>query len=84
MYLSDRILYYKKIGIFLIGNPASYCPVFSELNNPSLYADFLPLATPSLRPVGLTPSTARQRLRVALHPLPLYTLSYRAKNVILT
>ena len=35
----------EKTGIFSIGNPSSHCLENSNLNNASLYAAFLPLAT---------------------------------------
>ena len=64
----------EKTGIFLIGNPSSHCPVFSELNNTSLYVASFPsppqaftTATLSLR---LQVTVARQRLPSRSSPQP--------------
>ena len=50
------------MGIFLTRKPSSHCLKNSSLNITSLYADFLPLATP--KPTA-TPS---RQLRCQLHP----------------
>lgn len=58
----------EKTGIFLIGNPNSHCPENSNLNNTSLYADFLPLATHGQR-LRLAVSFAASFAPVVLTPL---------------
>lgn len=58
----------EKTGIFLIGNPSSHCPVFSELNNTSLYVASFPSPPQAFTPVGLTPASGSAKITLLVFP----------------